>query len=115
MFTPSSTTSLQTLSITVSTTQNLIIYIDENEYTNIYVLGFKKPLMACCGDGGPPYNYNPKIRCLVVAGFSVCKKGSLHISWDGIHFTEAANRIVASQILSTNYSTPPLQFNFFCN
>lgn len=71
--------------------------------------------MACCGHGGPPYNYDPKIRCLVVAGYSVCKKGDRYISWDGIHYTEFANKIVASQILSTKYSTPPLGFHFFCD
>ncbi|XP_057790161.1 GDSL esterase/lipase LIP-4-like [Salvia miltiorrhiza] len=45
----------------------------------------------------------------------VCPEGSRYVSWDGIHYTEAANMLVASKILSTAYSTPPLPFNFFCN
>ncbi|KAL1544946.1 GDSL esterase/lipase LIP-4-like [Salvia divinorum] len=97
-----------------------IVYVDvysikHNLVANSSSYGLEKPIMACCGHGGAPYNYDPKIRCLVVAGYNVCEKPDFHISWDGIHYTEAANNIVASQILSKKYSTPPLRFNFFCN
>ncbi|XP_057790315.1 GDSL esterase/lipase LIP-4-like isoform X1 [Salvia miltiorrhiza] len=95
-----------------------IVYVDvysikHSLVANSSSYGLKKALMACCGHGGPPYNYDPKIRCLVVSGYSVCEKGDPHISWDGIHYTEAANKIVASLILSKKYSTPPLGFDFF--
>lgn len=76
--------------------------------------GFESPLMACCGNGGPPYNYNANINC-GRTGYTVCHEGSKFISWDGVHYTEAANAIFASKILSTHYSTPQLSFNFFCN
>ncbi|KAH6754743.1 hypothetical protein C2S53_020646 [Perilla frutescens var. hirtella] len=75
--------------------------------------GFEQPLMACCGYGGPPYNIDPKIGC-GKAGHNLCAASSPHISWDGFHYSEAANSIVASMILSGNYSSPPLPFDFFC-
>ncbi|XP_056170488.1 GDSL esterase/lipase At1g09390-like [Syzygium oleosum] len=37
--------------------------------------GFENPLMACCGNGGPPYNYNPNITCGRI-GFTVCDEAS---------------------------------------
>ncbi|KAL1195344.1 GDSL esterase/lipase [Cardamine amara subsp. amara] len=75
--------------------------------------GFEKPLMACCGYGGPPYNYNVNITCSN-GGSNSCAEGSRFISWDGIHYTETANTIVAMKVLSMQYSTPPTPFHFFC-
>ncbi|KAL1194235.1 GDSL esterase/lipase LIP-4 [Cardamine amara subsp. amara] len=95
-----------------------IIYVDV--YTIKYSLiansnnyGFGRPLMACCGYGGPPYNYNVNITC-GHKGSNVCDKGSRFISWDGIHYTEIANAIVAMKVLSLHYSMPPTPFHFFC-
>lgn len=71
--------------------------------------------MACCGYGGAPYNFDPKIKCRD-AGCNLCGEGEgPYTSWDGVHYTEASNAIVASAILTTQYSKPPLPFNFFCN
>ncbi|KAJ3669595.1 hypothetical protein LUZ60_011545 [Juncus effusus] len=75
--------------------------------------GFENPLMACCGHGGPPHNYNPKISCMAM-GFTLCEDGSKFISWDGVHYTEAANSFVASKILTGEYSRPKISFDFFC-
>ncbi|KAM7271585.1 hypothetical protein ACFE04_030799 [Oxalis oulophora] len=75
--------------------------------------GFSSPLMACCGFGGPPYNYNIKLTC-GNTGHNVCNEQTKFISWDGIHYTEAANAIVAQKILSMNHSTPRTSFDFFC-
>ncbi|KAL3717719.1 hypothetical protein ACJRO7_009196 [Eucalyptus globulus] len=96
-----------------------IVYVDVftikyDLIANHAVYGFEDPLMVCCGNGGPPYNYNVNITCLK-SGYTVCDQASRFVSWDGVHYTEAANSFVVSRILSTNYSTPPVSFNFFCN
>ncbi|XP_062209877.1 GDSL esterase/lipase At1g09390-like [Phragmites australis] len=75
--------------------------------------GFEEPLMACCGYGGPPYNYNANVSCLG-PGFRVCEDGAKFVSWDGVHYTDAANAVVAAKILSSEFSTPKLPFGYFC-
>ncbi|RVX01594.1 GDSL esterase/lipase [Vitis vinifera] len=96
-----------------------IVYVDifaikYDLIANAKLYGFENPLMVCCGHGGPPYNFDNLIQCGGV-GFSVCEEGSKYVSWDGIHYTQLANQFVASKILSTNFSTPPLHFDFFCD
>lgn len=95
-----------------------IVYIDiysikYDMITNSNKYGFTNPLMACCGSGGAPYNYNINTPC-GQTGSQACSDGAKSISWDGIHYTEAANHFVASKILSMQYSTPRTPFNFFC-
>ncbi|CAD6238596.1 unnamed protein product [Miscanthus lutarioriparius] len=67
--------------------------------------GIEKPLMVCCGYGGPPYNYNHFKACMS-AEMQLCDVGARFISWDGVHLTEAANAIVAAKVLTGDYSTP---------
>ncbi|CAA0842276.1 GDSL esterase/lipase [Striga hermonthica] len=98
-----------------------IVYVDVYSIkydliANSTSYGFKYPLMACCGYGGPPHNYVDDFdKTCLGTRFSVCDEGTPYVSWDGVYYTEAANAIVALKILSTLYSSPPLKFDFFCN
>jgi hypothetical protein len=56
------------------------------------------PLAACCGGGGGPYNFNFTFFCGTPLG-SACADPSGSVSWDGIHYTEAANKFVAHAML----------------
>ncbi|KAL8171754.1 hypothetical protein V2J09_023558 [Rumex salicifolius] len=95
-----------------------IVYVDiyaikYDIISNAAVYGFSSPLMTCCGFGGGPYNYDIRLPC-GNSGNQVCTDGSKYVSWDGIHYTEAANAIVAKKVLSMDYSTPKVAFDFFC-
>ncbi|CAA7047605.1 unnamed protein product [Microthlaspi erraticum] len=91
-----------------------IFSIKSNLIANYSRFGFENPIMVCCGIGGPPLNYDSRISCgqtKVLNGTTVtakaCDDSSEYINWDGIHYTEAANHFVSSQILTGKYSDPP--------
>ncbi|XP_052171338.1 GDSL esterase/lipase At1g54790 [Diospyros lotus] len=91
-----------------------IYTIKSNLIANYSRYGFEQPIMACCGYGGPPLNYDVRVGCgqtKVLNGTSVTAKGcndsTEYVNWDGIHYSEAANQYVASQILTGKYSDPP--------
>lgn len=67
--------------------------------------GFRKDvaLTACCGDGGP-HNSGKLIACNATS--ILCPDPSRHISWDGIHLTEAAYQFVARGVLDGPYAAP---------
>ncbi|XP_052162855.1 GDSL esterase/lipase ACHE-like isoform X2 [Oryza glaberrima] len=85
-------------------------------------LGFGDPLLVCCGYGGGEYNFDRDIRCggkVEVNGTSVlagksCEDPSRSVSWDGVHFTEAANRFVFEQIVGGKLSDPPVPLRQAC-
>ncbi|KAJ4831176.1 hypothetical protein Tsubulata_025751 [Turnera subulata] len=77
--------------------------------------GFKEPLAACCGYGGPPLNFDTRIACGATVNLNgtnvtanACSNTSEYVNWDGNHYTEAANWHVAEEILAGNYTDPPL-------
>ncbi|KAK1376600.1 GDSL-like Lipase/Acylhydrolase superfamily protein [Heracleum sosnowskyi] len=84
-------------------------------------LGFKNPFLACCGHGGK-YNYNMFIKCgskQIVNGKETvlaksCKDPYHRISWDGTHFTEAANKWIFQKIVDGSYSDPPIPLKLAC-
>uniref|UniRef100_A0A0D9WCF2 GDSL esterase/lipase n=1 Tax=Leersia perrieri TaxID=77586 RepID=A0A0D9WCF2_9ORYZ len=75
--------------------------------------GFDRPLMACCGHGGPPYNYANLKTCGQPTA-TACPEGERHVSWDGVHYTEDANAIVAEKVLSGHFSTPRVKLTALC-
>ncbi|VFQ73843.1 unnamed protein product [Cuscuta campestris] len=90
----------------------VIVYVDVYSIkydliANSSTYGFENAMTACCGYGGGQYNYKSTSLC-GAPGSEVCDKRSQYVNWDGTHYTEAANRFVATQILSTRYSNPRL-------
>ncbi|KAF0892747.1 hypothetical protein E2562_017710 [Oryza meyeriana var. granulata] len=71
-----------------------------------------EPLFACCGGGGGPYNVNLTARC-GDEGTAACGDPSEYVSWDGIHYTEAAYRVIARGIVEGQYTTPPILLSEF--
>ncbi|KAK6277328.1 hypothetical protein POUND7_017651 [Theobroma cacao] len=82
--------------------------------------GFEHPLVACCGYGGK-YNNSSSVSC---GGFAVngtqlpvgsCDRPSVRVNWDGIHYTEAANKFVFDQISTGAFSNPQLPLKMACH
>ncbi|KAK4488803.1 hypothetical protein RD792_004593 [Penstemon davidsonii] len=84
--------------------------------------GFVHPLQACCGHGGK-YNYNVHLGCgskIKVKGKEImvgksCKDPSIVINWDGVHYTQAANKWIFDQIVNGAYSDPPIPLRMACH
>lgn len=82
--------------------------------------GFELPLVACCGYGGL-YNYG-SAGCgatITVNGTQItvgsCDNPSVRVVWDGIHYTEAANKFVFEQISTGAFSDPPIPLKMACH
>ncbi|KAM0900161.1 hypothetical protein ACQ4PT_020862 [Festuca glaucescens] len=58
-----------------------------------------EPLAACCGGGGGQYNFDFAFFCGTPLS-TTCADPSKSVSWDGIHYTEAANKFVADTMLN---------------
>ncbi|GKB63192.1 GDSL esterase/lipase-like protein [Tanacetum coccineum] len=93
-----------------------IIYAD---YYNAAMQCFHSPdkygftngaLKACCGGEGP-YNYNLSVACADPSSTS-CDEPDTYFNWDGLHLTEAANRVIFKSLFEGSYTTP--QFNSLC-
>lgn len=78
---------------------------------------------ACCGIGGGSYNFNQQVPCgntKEVNGQTLsataCQDPYNYVSWDGVHVTEAANKIIANAILNdgSNFD-PPFSLHKFCD
>ncbi|XP_050251220.1 esterase-like isoform X3 [Quercus robur] len=83
--------------------------------------GFELPLIACCGYGGI-YNYSSSIDCgatITVNGSQIfvgsCEHPSVRVNWDGIHYTEAANKFVFDKISTGAFSDPPIPLKMACH
>lgn len=45
----------------------------------------------------------------------VCKEPAAAVSWDGVHYAEAANQWVANHILKGSLSDPPIPITHACH
>ncbi|KAK1267903.1 GDSL esterase/lipase [Acorus gramineus] len=89
-----------------------IIYAD---YYGIAMRFYRSPnefgfgdrvLTACCGTGGP-FNHNT-LGNSAEGGTMACGDPSRYASWDGLHLTEAAYRLIANGLLKGPYAVLPL-------
>ncbi|GJY60914.1 SGNH hydrolase-type esterase domain-containing protein [Tanacetum coccineum] len=94
-----------------------VIYAD---YYNAAIKIYRSPdkfgfangaLKACCGGGGGPYNFNLLVECGLPSA-TVCDQPDTYVSWDGIHLTEAAYKIISKNLYHGPYTTP--KFNSLC-
>jgi hypothetical protein len=84
--------------------------------------GFAESLRACCGHGGK-YNFNIHVGCggkKTVHGKQLlvgkpCQDPSVWVNWDGVHYTQAANKWIFDQIVGGSFSDPPLPLKFACH
>ncbi|PSS01314.1 GDSL esterase/lipase [Actinidia chinensis var. chinensis] len=78
-------------------------------------LGFDDPNKFCCGSY---YGYHINCgRTATVNGTvygNPCKDPSKHISWDGIHYSEAANFLLAKRVVNGSLSDPPVSVADAC-
>ncbi|XP_050208000.1 GDSL esterase/lipase At5g14450-like [Mercurialis annua] len=96
-------------------------------YTDIYTAkysliseakqnGFADAFGYCCGHYGD-YQVRCGEKAMVnwteISG-DACSNPEVYISWDGIHYSEAANQIVAKKIVDGSLSDPPLPIDEAC-
>ncbi|KAL5572814.1 hypothetical protein UlMin_022411 [Ulmus minor] len=79
--------------------------------------GFLDNVNICCGfhEGDIHVYCGNKLKINgteIYAGS--CKDPSKYISWDGVHYTEAANHWIASQIATGFFSDPPVPITHAC-
>lgn len=78
--------------------------------------GFTSPLAQCCGSYG-----DSVVHCgikTIVNGTEVealCSNPSKYISWDGVHYSDAANQWLADRIMDGAFSDPPVSITEACH
>ncbi|KAA8548100.1 hypothetical protein F0562_004639 [Nyssa sinensis] len=78
--------------------------------------GFDDPMNFCCGSY---YGYHVDCGKKAIVNGTVygnpCNNPSKRISWDGIHYSQAANLLVANLILNGTLSEPPVSVAEACH
>nr|CAD1822254.1 unnamed protein product [Ananas comosus var. bracteatus] len=105
-----------------------IVYVDTHSiklelFQHPKDYGLKYGTRACCGYGGGAHNFNPDVYCgkteVIINGHMVsstaCEDPQSYVSWDGIHATEAANKLVTQAILNGSFSHPPFPLSKLCD
>lgn len=60
-----------------------------------WLAGFRDDVLTVCCGGPGRNNYNGSVYC-GDPGATTCGDPSASLYWDGVHFTEAANRYIAA-------------------
>ncbi|XP_021743517.1 GDSL esterase/lipase At5g14450-like [Chenopodium quinoa] len=79
--------------------------------------GFVDPFSYCCKDCAEyhvPYWEMKVVNDTTAIHPTPCNSPSEYISWDGVHYTQAANRWVADRILDGSFSDPALSLAKLC-
>ncbi|KAK9910255.1 hypothetical protein M0R45_034223 [Rubus argutus] len=104
-----------------------LIYVDTSSvllelFRHPTIHGLKYGIKSCCGHGGGAYNYDRQVYCgntKVINGSTVtataCGDPYNYVSWDGIHATEAANKLLTWAILNGTYFDPPFPLHQLCD
>ncbi|XP_074316327.1 GDSL esterase/lipase At5g14450 [Silene latifolia] len=81
-------------------------------------LGWADPKKVCCGYHEKYDHVWCGTKGVIGNGTSVygsvCSHPELHASWDGVHYTEAANHWFANHILNGSLSDPPVPISHAC-
>ncbi|KAK4754779.1 hypothetical protein SAY87_008536 [Trapa incisa] len=79
-------------------------------------LGFMEPTNFCCRSSifGDAVNCGKREVVNGTVRENLCAHPSKHVSWDGIHYTEAANKWVVTRILNGSSSSPPVPIDAAC-
>ncbi|CAM8911319.1 unnamed protein product [Rhodiola kirilowii] len=84
--------------------------------------GLWNGVKACCGYGGGKYNYNQQVYCgnsNMIDGKNItataCEDPYHYVSWDGIHATEVANKLVTAAILNGSSFHPYFPLSQRCD
>ncbi|KAK6138396.1 hypothetical protein DH2020_027870 [Rehmannia glutinosa] len=80
-------------------------------------LRFNDPFKICCGH----HKNNVHVWCgqrLMINGTNVfgaaCGSPATCVSWDGVHYSQAANQWIANHILNGSFSDPPIPISSAC-
>lgn len=77
--------------------------------------GLMDPFDFCCGSYyGYHINCGKKATVNGTVYGNSCDRPDLHVSWDGIHYSETANRLVADRITFGSVSDPPRPVESAC-
>lgn len=79
------------------------------------MVGFLNPKKFCCGSTDSIHIDCGIKKITNGKHYHVCEHPSKYISWDGIHYSEAANRWLATRILNGSFSDPPISIGMACN
>ncbi|CAA0824529.1 GDSL esterase/lipase [Striga hermonthica] len=84
---------------------------------NASLYGFNDPFKICCGH----HENNVHVWCgqrVTINGTDLigdsCGSPESCISWDGVHYSQAANQWIANQILNGSFSEPPIPISRAC-